>query len=115
MYNSYNCSYGLLTLSFKRVLQLTHVVKTPKKTQRKNKETVHRVASYITLIASLKPFVRKISKHTIEKEYNCCFKTTSVATAHNNTHVNYPSKRSQDFLLVVFTHRIIFFMNARVP
>jgi hypothetical protein len=34
-----------------------------------------------------------------------------VATAHNNTHVNYPPKRSQDFLLVVSTLHIIFFMN----
>jgi hypothetical protein len=38
-----------------------------------------------------------------------------VATAHNNTHVNYPPKISQDFLLVVSTLRIIFFINARVP
>jgi hypothetical protein len=37
-----------------------------------------------------------------------------VATAHNNTHVNYPLKTSQDFLLVVSTLLIIFFMNARV-
>jgi hypothetical protein len=32
-----------------------------------------------------------------------------VATAHNNTHVNYPPKRSQDFLLIVSALRIIFF------
>jgi hypothetical protein len=38
-----------------------------------------------------------------------------VATTHNNTHVNYPPKRSQDFLLVVSSLRIIFFMNAQVP
>jgi hypothetical protein len=38
-----------------------------------------------------------------------------VATAHNNTHVNYPPKRSQDFLLIVSAIRIIFFMNERVP
>jgi hypothetical protein len=31
-----------------------------------------------------------------------------VATAHNNNHVNYLPKRSQDFLLVVSTLRIIF-------
>jgi hypothetical protein len=37
-----------------------------------------------------------------------------VATAHNNTHVNYPQKRSQDFLFIVSALRIIFFMNARV-
>jgi hypothetical protein len=34
-----------------------------------------------------------------------------VATAHNNTHVNYPPKRSQDFLLIVSTLRIIFVFN----
>jgi hypothetical protein len=38
-----------------------------------------------------------------------------LATDHNNTHVNYPPKRSQDFLLDISTLRIIFFMNARVP
>jgi hypothetical protein len=32
-----------------------------------------------------------------------------VATAHNNTHVNYPPKRSQDFLLIASALRIIFF------
>jgi hypothetical protein len=32
-----------------------------------------------------------------------------VATAHNNTHTNYPPKRSQYFLLVVSTLHIIFF------
>ena len=35
--------------------------------------------------------------------------------AHNNTHVNYPPKKSQDFLLIVSALRIIFFINARVP
>jgi hypothetical protein len=29
--------------------------------------------------------------------------------AHNNTHTNYPTKRSQDFLLIVSAHRIIFY------
>jgi hypothetical protein len=38
-----------------------------------------------------------------------------VATAHNNTHINYPPKRSQCFLLIVSVLRIIFFMNTRVP
>jgi hypothetical protein len=32
-----------------------------------------------------------------------------VTTAHDNTHINYLKKRSQDFLLVVFILRIIFF------
>jgi hypothetical protein len=32
-----------------------------------------------------------------------------VATAHNNTHVNYPLKRSQNFLLIIFAFHIIFF------
>jgi hypothetical protein len=32
-----------------------------------------------------------------------------VAMAHNNTYVNYPPKRSQDFLLIVSALRIIFF------
>jgi hypothetical protein len=32
-----------------------------------------------------------------------------VAAAHNNTHINYPPKRSQDFLLIVSALRIIFF------
>jgi hypothetical protein len=31
--------------------------------------------------------------------------------AHNNTHVNYPPKKIQDFLLIVFTLRIIFFFD----
>jgi hypothetical protein len=31
-----------------------------------------------------------------------------VVTAHNNIHVNYSSKRSQDFLLIVSALRIIF-------
>jgi hypothetical protein len=31
-----------------------------------------------------------------------------VATAHNNTHINYPPKRSQGFLLIVSALRIIF-------
>jgi hypothetical protein len=34
-------------------------------------------------------------------------------TAHNNTYINYPPKRSQDFLLVVSTLRIIFFYEHR--
>jgi hypothetical protein len=38
-----------------------------------------------------------------------------AATAHNNAHVNYPPKRSQDFLLIFSSLRIIFFMNAWVP
>jgi hypothetical protein len=32
-----------------------------------------------------------------------------VVTAHNNAHVKYPPKRSQDFLLIVSALRIIFF------
>jgi hypothetical protein len=32
-----------------------------------------------------------------------------VATAHNNTHVNYQPKRSQDFLLIVSALCIMFF------
>jgi hypothetical protein len=39
---------------------------------------------------------------------------TCVVRAHNNTHINYPLKISQDFLLIVSALRIIFFMNARV-
>jgi hypothetical protein len=31
-----------------------------------------------------------------------------VMTAHNNIHVNYPPKISQDFLFIVFALRIIF-------
>jgi hypothetical protein len=31
-----------------------------------------------------------------------------------NNHVNYPSKRSQDFLLIVSVLRIMFFINAHV-
>jgi hypothetical protein len=38
-----------------------------------------------------------------------------VATAHNNTHENYPQKDLKLFLLIVSALRIIFFMNARVP
>jgi hypothetical protein len=33
----------------------------------------------------------------------------SVATAYNNTHVNYPSKKFQDFLLIVSALCIIYF------
>jgi hypothetical protein len=33
-----------------------------------------------------------------------------VATIHNNTHVNFPPKRSQVFLLIVSALRIIFFL-----
>jgi hypothetical protein len=32
-----------------------------------------------------------------------------VATAYNNTHVNYPPKKFQDFLLIVSALHIIFF------
>jgi hypothetical protein len=32
-----------------------------------------------------------------------------VATAYNNTHVNHPPKKFQDFLLTVSALRIIFF------
>jgi hypothetical protein len=32
-----------------------------------------------------------------------------VGTAHNNTHINYPPKRSQDFLLIISALYIIFF------
>jgi hypothetical protein len=32
-----------------------------------------------------------------------------IATDHNNTHVNYSQKRFQDFLLIVYVLRIIFF------
>jgi hypothetical protein len=38
-----------------------------------------------------------------------------VATAHNNTHVNYSPKISQNFLLIVSCLHIIFLINARVP
>jgi hypothetical protein len=33
-----------------------------------------------------------------------------VATAYNNTHVNYPSKKFQDFLLIVSALCIIYFL-----
>jgi hypothetical protein len=36
-----------------------------------------------------------------------------VVTAYNNIYVNYPPKRSQDFLLIVSGLHITFFMNAR--
>jgi hypothetical protein len=49
------------------------------------------------------------STYVIQVGYPC------VATTHKNTHVNYPPKRFQDFLLIVSTLHIIFFMNARVP
>jgi hypothetical protein len=39
---------------------------------------------------------------------------TCIVRAHNNTHINYSPKISQDFLLIVSALRIIFFMNARV-
>jgi hypothetical protein len=51
----------------------------------------------------------KLTYTTILVGYAC------VATAHNNTHINYPPKRSQYFSLVVSTPHIIFFINARVP
>jgi hypothetical protein len=35
-----------------------------------------------------------------------------VATAYNNTYVNYPPKTSQDFLFIVSALRIIFFYLA---
>jgi hypothetical protein len=34
-----------------------------------------------------------------------------VATAYNNTHVNYPSKKFQDFLLIVSALCIIYFFD----
>jgi hypothetical protein len=40
---------------------------------------------------------------------------TVRATAHNNTHINYSPKRTQDFLLIVSALRIIFSINARIP
>jgi hypothetical protein len=45
----------------------------------------------------------KLTYTVILVGYSC------VATAHNNTHVNYPPKRSQYFLLVVSALHIIFF------
>jgi hypothetical protein len=35
-----------------------------------------------------------------------------VATPHNNTHINHPPKKSQDFLLIVSALRIIFFYEC---
>jgi hypothetical protein len=34
-----------------------------------------------------------------------------VATAYNNTHVNYPSKKFQDFVLIVSALCIIYFFD----
>jgi hypothetical protein len=48
--------------------------------------------------------------------FNCSINLTSRLPvrydAYNNTHVNYPPKRSQDFLLIVSALCIIFFYLA---
>jgi hypothetical protein len=61
---------------------------------------------YVTTLSSIISFLFVFQySQTYIRLVGCPY----VATAHNNTHVKYIPKKSQDFLLIVSALRIIFF------
>jgi hypothetical protein len=74
-----------------------------------NKQSLLLFAHHFTLFSCIKQ--KKVRGTTVETvALYILVGCPCVATAYNNAHVNYLSKRSQDFLLMVSALNIIFFL-----